>query len=108
MTTIPTLQLNPELDRKALARAYRQSGRIRIQRLLSAGAPELYHYLEGAEHWIQVLNKQRGAHEIPLGDWQAPRTRKRPARPPCRTPSPACRTRNRSRFASTRARWRWW
>jgi hypothetical protein len=78
MSQIPTLQLNPELDRKALAKAYRQTGRIRIQRLLSAGAPELYHYLEGAEHWIQVLNKQRGAHEIPLGNWQAPRSRKRP------------------------------
>jgi hypothetical protein len=78
MTAIPALQLNPELDREALAEAFRRTGRIRIQRLLSAGAPELYHYLEGAEHWIQVLNKQRGAHEIPLNAWHAPRSRRRP------------------------------
>lgn len=78
MSAIPPLKLNPELDRAALAAAYRATGRIRIQRLLAEGAPELYHYLEDAEHWIQVLNKKRGAHELPLSDWDAPDSPRRP------------------------------
>ena len=64
----PALRLNPEFDTAALAAAYRETGRIRIQRLLADGAPELYYYLEGAEHWIQVLNKEEGAHELALDD----------------------------------------
>ena len=78
MTALAALRLNPELDREALAEAFRRTGRIRIQRLMSEGAPELYHYLEGADHWIQVLNKSKGAHEVPLAQWQAPRSRRRP------------------------------
>jgi SM-20-related protein len=78
VNAIPALKLNPELDPQALAEAYRCTGRIRIQRLLAEGAPELFYYLEAAEHWIQVLNKQGGAHELPLNDWQAPRSRRRP------------------------------
>ncbi|HYD24560.1 MAG TPA: 2OG-Fe(II) oxygenase family protein [Croceibacterium sp.] len=77
MSEIPPLALNPELDIDALAVAYRAHGRIRIQRLLGEGAPELYHHLEGTEHWIQLVNKQRGAHELPLADWHAPRSRRR-------------------------------
>jgi SM-20-related protein len=78
MSVLPPLQLNPKLDRAALAHSYRETGRIRIQRLLSSGAPELYGYLEDAEHWIQVLNKNKGAHELPLATWQAPGSRRRP------------------------------
>ena len=78
MSGIPPLKLNPEFDTAALAAAYRETGRIRIQRLLADGAPELYYYLEGAEHWIQVLNKEEGAHELALDDWEAPGSRRRP------------------------------
>ena len=66
MSSLPALRLNPELDRAALAEAYRRTGRIRIPRLMSQGAPELYHYLEDATHWIQVFNNSKGAHELPL------------------------------------------
>ena len=79
MSGIVPLELNPELDVAALAAAYRDRGRVRIERLLAQGAPELYHHLEATVDWVQLLNKQRGAHEIPLSKWQAPRSRRRPA-----------------------------
>jgi hypothetical protein len=80
MSALPPLKLNPELDTASIAAEYRANGRLRIQRLLSHGAPELYHCLEGADHWVQVMNKTGGgAHELPLARWSAPRSRRRPA-----------------------------
>lgn len=79
MTAIPPLRLNPDLDRTALAAGYRATGRIRIHRLLAEGAPELFRHLEEARDWIQVLFKEDGAHEMPLANWQSPRSRRRAA-----------------------------
>lgn len=79
MTAILPLRLNPALDRTALAAGYRATGRIRIQRLLVEGAPELFRHVEEARDWVQVLYKEHGAHEMPLADWQSPRSRRRAA-----------------------------
>jgi Rps23 Pro-64 3,4-dihydroxylase Tpa1-like proline 4-hydroxylase len=80
MTPLQTdLALNPELDIAALQAVFRRDGHVRIERFLASGAPALYRHLCATEDWIQLINRDGGAHEIPLRDWLAPRSRRRAA-----------------------------
>jgi SM-20-related protein len=72
MSALPTLRVNPELDLGALAAAYQAQGRVRIGRVLSEGAPELYYRLEAEPEWVQLVSHETGAHEIPWHDWARP------------------------------------
>lgn len=72
MGSPPVLGLNPELDSEALAADFRRDGHIRIPRFLGAGAAELYRNLESRDDWIQLVNREQGAHEIAWSEWTAP------------------------------------
>jgi len=64
---VSPLTLNPDLDIPTLAETFRTRGHVRIPHVLTAGAPELYRYLEANECWMQLLNKPSGgAWEMPL------------------------------------------
>lgn len=69
---LPALAINPELDRVALAAAFRRDGQIRINRFLGSGAPELFRNLEARDDWVQLVNREKGAHEIDWSEWTAP------------------------------------
>ena len=80
MTPLHTdLAINPEIDVEALQAAFRRDGHVRIERFLASGAPALYRHLSATEDWIQLVNREGGAHEIPLRDWLAPRSRRKAA-----------------------------
>ncbi len=70
MTDLVALQLNPELDVADLRARFDRDGRVRVSRIFSRGAPELYHYLEGNDDWIQLINHETGAHELACNDWR--------------------------------------
>lgn len=72
MTALVPLELNPELDVADIAARFRRDGHVRVGRVLTRGAPELFQYLEGNEDWIQLVNHESGAHEIPWEEWRAP------------------------------------
>ncbi len=77
MTELRLLTLNPELDLVSLREQFFRDGRVRIQHVFAAGAPELYHYLEGNEYWVQLANHDAGAHEVPWREWHLPGSRSR-------------------------------
>jgi len=78
MTPIQTgLALNPELDLAALGETFRREGHVRIPRFLGSGAPALYRHIAETPDWIQLVNREGGAHEIPLSQWTAPRSTRR-------------------------------
>lgn len=70
MTDLVPLELNPELDIAELGARFRRDGHVRVRRVFTRGAPELYHYLEENEDWIQVINHEGGAHEVAWNDWR--------------------------------------
>ena len=77
MTDLVPLELNPELDIADLGAQLRRDGRVRLRRVFTRGAPELYHYLEASEDWIQLVNHETGAHELAWNDWRRPGARRR-------------------------------
>ena len=72
MTELVPLELNPELHIADLGARFRRDGRVRVCRVFARGAPELYRYLDGNEDWIQLVNHEAGAHELPWNDWRIP------------------------------------
>ena len=72
MTELVPFELNPELDTADLGARFRRDGRVRVSRVFSQGVPELYHYLDGYEDWIQLVNHEAGAHEFAWNDWRMP------------------------------------
>ena len=72
MTELVPLELNPELDVADLGARFRRDGHVRIGRVLTRGAPELFRYMESNEDWIQLVNHETGAHEIPWDEWCKP------------------------------------
>lgn len=72
MDPVPTFTINPELDAAALGAAFRRDGHVRIPRFLASGAPELYRGLDAREDWVQLVNRDKGAHEIAWTEWTAP------------------------------------
>jgi SM-20-related protein len=71
LTQLASLKVNPAIDVAAARETYRAHGRVRISSVLKAGAPELYGYLLDSDDWIQLVNHETGAHELPLGKWNA-------------------------------------
>jgi Rps23 Pro-64 3,4-dihydroxylase Tpa1-like proline 4-hydroxylase len=53
--TAPLYRVNPDLDLEALARTYREEGRVRIYGLLDQGSIELHRYFEASDHWIHLI-----------------------------------------------------
>jgi len=51
----PIYRVNPDLDLDALARVYREQGRVRIYGLLDQGSIELHDYFEASDHWIHLI-----------------------------------------------------
>jgi hypothetical protein len=72
VTDLVPLELNPDLDLADLRRRFVHDGHVRVRRVFTRGAPELYDYLSGNDGWIQLVNHEAGAHEIAWRDWQAP------------------------------------
>ncbi len=70
MTDLAPLELNPELDIADLGGRFCRDGHVRIRRVFTQGAAELYHYLEGNDDWIQLVNHETGAHEVAWSDWR--------------------------------------
>ena len=66
------LHVNPELDIALLAGQYRKHGRVRINRILSHGAPDLLGAFERSKKWVQLINHPDGVHEIPYRQWVKP------------------------------------
>ena len=64
MTDLVPLELNPYLDLADLRRRFVHDGHVRVRRVFTRGAPELYDYLSGNDGWIQLVNHETGAHEI--------------------------------------------
>ena len=75
MTDLLPLELNPGLDTVELGEGFRRDGRVRVRRVFTQGAPELFHYLEATEDWIQLVNHETGAHEIAWSEWRVPGAR---------------------------------
>jgi len=50
-------RINPDLDVEALARTYREEGRVRIFGLLAQGAVELWEDFEAREDWIHLISR---------------------------------------------------
>ncbi len=69
MSELPPLRVNPEIDAEAARKTFLELGRVRLSRLLVAGAPQLYSYLLESEDWIQLVNHETGAHELALDRW---------------------------------------
>ncbi len=71
VTTIADLALdiNPDLDVPALARAYRNHGHVRVERVLGSGAKELFAWFQHCTDWIQLISSDHGAMEIDYADW---------------------------------------
>lgn len=77
MTPLSTdLAINPGLDIASLQAAFRRDGYVRVERFLASGAPALYRHLCESTDWVQLINRDGGAHEMPLRDWLAPRSRR--------------------------------
>ena len=57
-------RINPDLDVEALARAYREDGRVRVYGLLAEGAVELHGQLDSREDWIHLISAPGGAIEL--------------------------------------------
>ena len=57
-------RINPELDVEALARAYREEGKVRIFSLLADGAVELFQHLEERDDWFHLITTDEGVIEI--------------------------------------------
>ena len=70
MTDLVALEPNPELDITDLSQRFQRDGRVRVSRVFTRGAPELYHYLEGNDDWIQLVNHEAGAHEVAWNEWR--------------------------------------
>ncbi len=77
MTDLPQFGINPDLDLADLRAQFHRDGHVRISRLFSNGAPELYRYVESNRDWVQVLNHETGAHEIAWTEWHQPGSRSR-------------------------------
>ncbi len=77
MTGLVPLQLNSEIDIAELGARFRRDGRVRVSRVFAQGAPELFHYLEGNDDWIQLVNHKSGAHEVAWNDWREPGAQRR-------------------------------
>lgn len=65
------LRINPDLDIAALARAYRDNGHVRVERVLAAGAREMFAWFGKCTDWIQLISADGGAIEIDYADWIA-------------------------------------
>lgn len=72
LSPMPALRINPELDLAALAAQFRAEGHVRLRRLFTEGAPELYYILENHPDWVQLINRDEGAHEIAWEAWREP------------------------------------
>jgi SM-20-related protein len=67
------LEINPDIDIEAHAKAFRKHGQVRIPRLFSHGAPDLFHHLTECRDWIQLANKPAGgAYELDWESWTDP------------------------------------
>ena len=60
----PRFVINPELDLEHHARVFAETGRVRIYRLLSRGAEELYEYLRDCEDWVHLISTDEGVLEL--------------------------------------------
>lgn len=60
----PLYRVNPDLDLDALARAYRDEGRVRIYGLLDQGSIELHRYFEASDHWIHLIGADGDVIEL--------------------------------------------
>ncbi len=65
------LQINLDLDIAALARTYRERGHVRVERILAAGAREMFAWFDQCTDWIQLISADGGAIEIDYADWIA-------------------------------------
>jgi hypothetical protein len=65
------LVLNPDLDLAALHDAYARDGRVRIQRILSAGARELFEWFTACDAWIQLISTAGEPIEMDRNEWRA-------------------------------------
>lgn len=67
------LGINPDIDVAAHAAAFAEHGHVRIPRIFSSGAPELFQYLCDCQDWVQLANKpDGGAHELDWNQWADP------------------------------------
>ena len=73
------LQINPALDIATLQADFRRDGHVRIERFLASGAPALYRHLCDTPDWVQLINHDGGAHELPLSKWTVPGSRRKAA-----------------------------
>jgi SM-20-related protein len=72
------LRINPSLDVSALARAYRDQGHVRIERILADGAREMFAWFDQCTDWIQLISADGGAIEIDYARWiEMPRAERR-------------------------------
>lgn len=67
-----SFEINPALDLADIRQRLSDDRHVRISRFFTGGAPELFHYLEGNQDWIQVINHESGAHEIAWNEWSKP------------------------------------
>lgn len=76
-TMLPAFRINPGHDLPALAEAFHRDGHVRIRSFLSGGAPELYRHLDAGPDWVQLVNHESGAHELPWREWVRARSARR-------------------------------
>ena len=57
-------RINRALDVAALARTYRDEGRVRVENLLEEGPLELLDYFQNSRDWIHVINTEKGVLEL--------------------------------------------
>jgi Rps23 Pro-64 3,4-dihydroxylase Tpa1-like proline 4-hydroxylase len=57
-------RINRALDVAALARTYRDEGRVRVENLLEEGPLELLDYFQNSRDWIHVINTENGVLEL--------------------------------------------
>ena len=60
----PRFVINPDLDLDVHARTFAETGRVRIYRLLSRGAEDLYEYLRDSEDWVHLISTADGVLEL--------------------------------------------
>lgn len=82
MTEAIPFEINPDLDIADIAGQLRRDGHVRVRRIFSRGAPELFQYLEENEDWVQLVNHESGADELSWQEWHKPGARCRLEREP--------------------------
>ncbi len=64
------LVLNPDLDLGALRDSYARHGRVRISRILSVGARELFEWFTACDAWIQLISTSGEPIEMDRREWR--------------------------------------